>query len=145
MWFKLNENTEISVKTSVGESNAAPIFNNVGQGSFGAALISSLNIGCAIEELFKEDYSANIGQVRLACLILQDEITEMSSTLEQAWKVCQKIYEMLKQKLLRANYDKSKYLILYRGKRKSKMIKELEETPLKMGDEILEKVVTEKH
>ena len=52
---------------------------------------------------------------------------------------------MLKQKLLRANYDKSKYLILGRGNWKNKMIKELKETPLKMGDEILEKVVTEKY
>ena len=52
---------------------------------------------------------------------------------------------MLKQKLLRANYDKSKYLILGRGKLKSKMNNELEETPLKMGDVILEKVVTEKY
>ena len=70
---------------------------------------------------------------------------EMSSTVEQVRNGCQKIDETLKQKLLRANYDKSKYLILGRGKRKSKMIKELEETPLKMGDKILEKVVTEKY
>ena len=145
MWYKLNENTKISVKTPVGESNTAPIFDSVGQGSFGAALISSLNIGCAIDELFKEDYSANIGQVELACLILQDDIMEMSSTVEQARNGCQKIDEMLKQKLLRANYDKSKYLILGRGNRKNKMSKELKETPLKMGDEILEKVVTEKY
>ena len=69
----------------------------------------------------------------------------MSSTVEQARNGCQKIDEMLKQKLLRANYDKSKYLILGRGNRKNKMIKELKETPLKMGDEILEKVVTEKY
>ena len=92
--------------------------------------------------LFRSNYSANIGQVELACLILQDDIMEMSSTVEQARNGCQKIDEMLKQKLLRANYDKSKYLILGRGKQKSKMIKELEETPLKMGDEILDKVVT---
>ena len=39
MWFKLNENTKISVKTSLGESNAAPIFDSVGQGSFGASYV----------------------------------------------------------------------------------------------------------
>ena len=61
---------------------------------------------------------------------------EMSSTVEQARNGCQKIDEMLKQKLLRANYDKSKYLIVGRGKRKSKMTKELEETHKRLYAEL---------
>ena len=44
MWFKLNCKTCISVVTTVGESDAARIFESIGQGSFGAALASSLNI-----------------------------------------------------------------------------------------------------
>ena len=32
LWYKLNENTEISVKTSVGESATATIPNTIGQG-----------------------------------------------------------------------------------------------------------------
>ena len=44
MLYKLNENTKISVKTSVGESKTAPIKDSVGQGSFVATLVSSLNI-----------------------------------------------------------------------------------------------------
>ena len=32
----------------MGESDAARIFDSIGQGSFGAALASSLNIGIAI-------------------------------------------------------------------------------------------------
>ena len=44
MWLKLNCETKIYVVTSVGESEAARIFNTMGQGSFGAALASSLNI-----------------------------------------------------------------------------------------------------
>ena len=38
MWFKLNCKTRISVVTSVGETDAARIFDSIGQGSFGAAL-----------------------------------------------------------------------------------------------------------
>ena len=45
MWFKLNC---ISVVTTVGESDVAQIFDSIGQGSFGATLASSLNIGIAI-------------------------------------------------------------------------------------------------
>ena len=115
----------------MGDSDRAPIFDSVGQGSFGAALVSSLNIGCAIEELFKEDSTANIGQLQLACLILQDDIMEMCSNVEQARNGCQKIDEMLKQKLLRANYDKSKYLVMGRGKKKNKILQKLEEILVK--------------
>ena len=38
IWFKLNENTKTSVKAPVGESNAAQIFDSVGQGSFRVVL-----------------------------------------------------------------------------------------------------------
>ena len=53
MWFKLNEDTKIAVRTSVGESKTEIIKNSVGQGSFGAALASSINIGCAIQDTLK--------------------------------------------------------------------------------------------
>ena len=53
MWYKLNEDTVITVKTSVGESKTKVVKNSVGQGSFGAALASSLNIGSAIQDTFK--------------------------------------------------------------------------------------------
>ena len=48
MCYKLNEDTEIAVKTSVGESKTEVVKNSVGQGSFRAALASCLNIGCAV-------------------------------------------------------------------------------------------------
>ena len=100
MLYKLNENTKISVKTSVGESKTAPIKDSVGQGSFAAALISSLNIGSAIADKFQGESTANIGLLELICLILQDDIMKMSNTVEQARDGSQKIDELLKQKLL---------------------------------------------
>ena len=80
MWFKLNENTKISVKTSVGDTKKAQIDDSVGQGSFGAALVSSLNIGSAIVDEFKGESTANIGLLMLLCLILQDDIMKMCDT-----------------------------------------------------------------
>ena len=55
MLYKLNANTKISVKTSVGESKTAPIKDILGQGSFAAILASSLNIGNAIADKFQGD------------------------------------------------------------------------------------------
>ena len=61
LWYKLNENTRISVKTSVGESDSAIVPNTIGQGSVGAALVSSLNIGTAMDETFKDNFTSHIG------------------------------------------------------------------------------------
>ena len=53
IWYKLNENARISVKTSVGESKSKIVKDSIGQGSGGASLVSSLNLGCAIEDTFE--------------------------------------------------------------------------------------------
>ena len=143
MFHKLNENTKISVKTSVGESKTAPIKDSVGQGSFGAAIVSSLNIGCAVDDLFKGVCTATIGLLILVCLILQDDIMQMSMTTKQARDGCQKIDEMLKEKLLSVNYDKSKYIILGKGNSRNKIVKELKKNPMMMGEAIIENSVCE--
>ena len=57
--YKLNENTRICVRTTVGESDSKLIKNSLGQGSFGAALASSINIGFAIQDTFHETSSTN--------------------------------------------------------------------------------------
>ena len=90
MLYKLNANTKISVKTSVGESKTAQIKDSVGKGSFAAALVSSLNMGSAIADKFQEESSANLGLLELICLILQDDIMKMSNTLEEARNGSQK-------------------------------------------------------
>ena len=116
LWYKLNEGTRISVKTSVGETDKATIFDSIGQGSVGAALVSSLNIGVAIKETFTDQYTAKIGQLPLNTLIFQDDISKMNDDIDQAREGCHKIDRTLKSKLLSANYDKSKFLII--GKEK---------------------------
>ena len=89
LWYMLNENAKISVRTSVGESYFSTITNSLGQGSFGAALASSLNIGCAVEDTFKGDPSISLGFVDLNSLILQDDISKMNDKLEDARAGCQ--------------------------------------------------------
>ena len=39
IWYKLNEGTKISVNTSVGETDQATIWDSIGQGGCGAALV----------------------------------------------------------------------------------------------------------
>ena len=65
--------------------------NGIGQGSFAAALGSSINIGSAVHELTKNDPTANIGNLKLNSLIFQDDIARMNSTLDQARQGAQDI------------------------------------------------------
>ena len=45
IWFMLNNMKRISILTLVGETYNAKIINGIGQGSFAAALVYSVNIG----------------------------------------------------------------------------------------------------
>ena len=74
MWFKLNCKTRIAVVTLVGESDAARIFDSIGQGSFGAALASSLNKRTAIHDAAEGETLTELGHKPLNCLIFQDDI-----------------------------------------------------------------------
>ena len=91
MYTKLNENTRISVLTPVGDSNRAVIPNSLGQGSFGTALASSLNIGWAVKDLFDKNYTTKIGYLNLNSLILQYDISKMNETIEEARRGAEQI------------------------------------------------------
>ena len=78
----------------------------------GAVLASSLNIGCALKKTFIGKPSTMLGIMPLNSLIMQDDISKMNDTLEDAWSGCEKIDDTLKRKQLSVNYDKSKYLPL---------------------------------
>ena len=133
IWYKLNEGTKISVNTSVGETDQATIWDSIGQGGCGAALVSSLNIGVAIQETFMDQYTANIGEVLLNTLIFQDDISKMNDNIDQSKEGCEKIDRTLKSKLLSVNYDKSKYLIIGDEEFRKDILDQLEADPIEMG------------
>ena len=145
LWYKLNENTRIRVKTSVGESEANLIVNSLGQGSFGAALASSINIGCAIKDTFHDTSSTNIGTLSLNTVVMQDDIAKMNDNLGQARLGCNKIYNTLMRKQLSVNHDKCKYLIIGPKKFRDNTLKELEKEPMTMGGLVINHAVSEKY
>ena len=53
LWAKLNENTKIKVKTSVGESESAEVGAVVGQGTIGGALVSQAVLDEGVKDHFK--------------------------------------------------------------------------------------------
>ena len=113
MWFKLNCKTRISVVTSVGESDAARIFDSIGQGSFGAALASSLNIGTAIYDATEDETLTELGHMPLNWLLFQDDIARLNITLDQASRGATIIGLSHKQRGLNMDEEKGK-LIFWR-------------------------------
>ena len=145
LWYRLNENTRISVRTSVGESKRATCPDTIGQGLEGSALVSSCSIGTAIQETFANEFSTWIGELGLCCLIFQDDIGKLNDTLKEVREGCNKIDETLKGKLLSLNYDKSKFVIIGSAKERAEMEKILELDPIKMGNVIIEQAMMEKY
>ena len=111
MWFKLNCKTRISVVTPVGESDAARFFDSIGQGSFGAALASSLNVVTSIYDATKDETLTELGHMPLNCLIFQDDIARLNTTLDQARSGTALIGETLAKKKLNSNKTKSRYVL----------------------------------
>ena len=63
------------------ESDGATMINGIGQGSFAAALASSINVQTAVDEITKGKVTARIGDMELNSLIFQDNIAKMHFTL----------------------------------------------------------------
>ena len=78
LWYKMNENTRISVNTTAGVSRSENVTDSLGQGSMGAALVSTRNIGNAVQNIFKEP-STEIGELKLNSLVFQDDISKLKT------------------------------------------------------------------
>ena len=100
---------------------------------FGAALASSLNIGCALKKTFLGKPSTMLGIMPLNSLIMQDDISKMNDTLEDARSGCKVIDDTLRRKQLSVNYDKSMYLLIGSKKFRNEMIKALKADRMNMG------------
>ena len=147
LWYKLNENTRISVRTTVGETEKAVITDSIGQGSMGAALVSSMNIGRTLEEVDKYEVKpCSIGdRVKISSTVFQDDIAKYSDTVSNARVAAERLDKALKNKLLSVNYSKSKNLIIGSKKFRQKTLKELQSSPILMGGQVLEHASKEKY
>ena len=64
---------------------------------FGAALASSLKIGCAIKTTIRGEKSAKMGSMRLNCVVMQDDIAKMNDNFNETRTGCNKIDKNLKE------------------------------------------------
>ena len=85
LWYELNKETEIKVRTGAGISESAFVGETVAQGSIGGALVSSLNLDINVNNFFSGSIDeAAYADVRLQPLILQDDLCRMSCSADSA-------------------------------------------------------------
>ena len=74
LWFEMNRNTKIKVKTAVGMSEVEATGENVAQGSIGGALASSANLDRTLNMFFQgSDGEISYDDIRLNPITFQDD------------------------------------------------------------------------
>ena len=128
LWFMLNQNSQIRVKTSFGMTGTAVTGENVTQGSIGGALISALNLSKTMTAYFGgSDGEVSYGPSRLSPLQFQDDCARFSTSVEQAQKGNIFMSKAMKAMRLDLNVEKSATILFGKRNHILKVRKSIEE------------------
>ena len=134
-WFKLNANTEITVKTAGGVTETAFVGDCIGQGTAGGALVSQANLDKGLMEQFKNSKEEMYyGKVRIQPLAFQDDVLKGSKDINAAQVGNIRLASMLEDKGLEAHPDKTSFIVCGSDKFKEKAERDLKEQPIMFGD-----------
>ena len=144
--YELNRKTVLKVKTGVGLSDSTELGENITQGSIGGALISTANLDYTVNNHFElSQYEISYSQIRLQPLIFQDDLSRLSSSVENAQAGNIYIEACMESKLLDLNTDKSCYIVLGNKKNMQKIKKDLIVSPLTLCGELMKEKVCDKY
>ena len=135
LWFKLNENTMIDVKTAIGKTEQTEVGAVVGQGTIGGALVSQAVLDDAASESFPPAGRLELeyGEVPLAPLMWMDDLLHAARGLEEAREVNRRVDFMMKKRGLKLNEEKSVCIIIGRKNQKKEITDQMEKEPLMCG------------
>ena len=135
VWFKLNEGTEIAVKTSGGITETAFVGDCIGQGTAGGALVSQANLDKGLMEYFSDSKDEMFyGGVKVQPLAYQDDILKGSRDASAAQVANIKLATMFEDKGLEAHPDKTSYIVCGSNMFKKKVREDFQNHPLMFGD-----------
>ena len=135
LWYKLNQDTRIQVRTGVGMSEYTDVGAVVGQGTIGGALGSQVVLDEGISGQFAPGGGdeLNYGGVPMAPLMFQDDLLHYTEGVEEARIASRKFDIVLKQLNLRLHEDKTVCIVMGSTKQKQKIKTELQKQPLMCG------------
>ena len=104
LWYKLNDKTEIRVKTTVGMTESALVGALVGQGSGGAAVGSQAMVDMGLRQyLAGSTDEFYYGDVRVESAAFQDDIAKPNHDVVSAQVGMTRLAEMLVERGLEAH------------------------------------------
>ena len=122
LWYMLNKDTQIRVKTSFGMTDVAATGENVAQGSIGGGLISSLNLDKTVTSYFAGAEEASYMNMKLSPILFQDDSIRFSTSIEEVQKGNILMSNAMRIKQLDLNVDKCG-VIIFGSKKKVDEIK----------------------
>ena len=139
LWFKLNQDTQIRVKTGSGISKYTKVGAVLGQGTLGGALISQAVLDEGVMSQFPPGGPLQLeyGSVPLAPVMFQDDLADSSDDLEKARETNRKVDFLTKQLCLDLNRKKTVCIIMGSRKQREKASMELREKPLMCGEFVM--------
>ena len=146
VWYKMNENTVIQVKTGGGMSARGMAGPVTGQGGGGAALASALNLDLGLDSYFKGSKDEECyGTVRLQPLIYMDDTARASHSINAMRAGNIKLASLALEKQLEYHPRKSGYLIFGSEGFKAACRLDAQESPVMLGSIVMKEKFTEKY
>ena len=146
LWFMMNCDNQVKVLTSVGMTGIRATGENVGQGTVGGAILSSLNLDVGVTDGFSEsDHEIYYGgKIRLNPLLYQDDSLRMATSVSSAQYGNNIMESVMNRKLLTIN-DKSSYLVCGKHDQIRTIQDALARNPLSIKGEEIKRKSNEKY
>ena len=146
LWYKLNDQTKIQVRTGAGMSSFGNVGAVVGQGMLGGALVSQAVLDDGVSEHVTpgDSLQMDYGEVPMAPLLWLDDILNTAGGLDEARQINSQINRVMKQRGLSLNEDKTVCIIIGSKKQKLKASAELKKDPLFCGHFVTKEKQTDK-
>ena len=146
LWFQLNKNTKIKVRTALGDTEYRTVGELIGQGSGGAGLVSGSNLDQGVTKYFSnsEDEVA-YGMVLLKPLLFQDDVLRMTTTVSGARNGNKRMDMLAKTKALELHPDKTCFVVFGEGEKLRDLEEDIEKNPIYCGEFVTKRKATERY
>ena len=146
IWYKLNQNTKISVRTGAGCTEIGYAGGVTGQGGSGAALASALNLDSGVNSYFAGSKDEDCyGGIRLQPLSYIDDLLRCTNNVSCTRAGNIKLSMFLEEKQLEAHPKKTCYILIGSKKLKKNVRKEIEVNPFVLGKVAIKEKVCDKY
>ena len=147
VWYKLNMNTVIQVKTGGGGMSARGLAGQVtGQGGGGAALASALNLDLGLNSYFQASSDEECyGKIRLQPITYVDDTARASKDVNSMRAGNTKLACLMAEKQLEIHPKKSGFMIFGSEQFKAASRLDVEKCPVMLGKVMLEEKLTDKY